>query len=119
MSYLYWTSTAARRTDAEKCISQIGAANITTAELKLVWNQTYSAGWRRRARRGTASPAAPTAGEHDPIYAYWAQNGSGTQSTWATATGAASRASANWPSKQIIFENETSSILGNDSMHRR
>ena len=45
VSYLYWNEyNGAATTDASKCISQIGAANITTAELKLVWNETYTGG---------------------------------------------------------------------------
>ncbi len=48
------------------------------------------------------------------MYAYWSQNGSGTESTWASATGASFPGPAsNWPAKQIIYENETTAILGN------
>ncbi len=117
VSYLYWTSyngTSANSTDAAKCINQIGAANITTGELKLVWNETYSGGVP--SETWNAVFGCTTAGSSHPIYAYWAQNGSGTESTWATATGASfPGTSSNWPSRQIIFENETSSILGNDT----
>jgi hypothetical protein len=56
----------------------------------------------------------PCSAETSPIYPYWAQNGSGTESTWASATGAGfPGTSSNWPSDQIIFENETTSILRN------
>ena len=50
VSYLYWTSyngTAANSTDAAKCINQVGAANITTAELKLDLERDLQ---RRRAQ---------------------------------------------------------------------
>jgi hypothetical protein len=113
VSYLYWSEYNGASTDAQKCISQIGAGNITTAELKLVWNETYSAG-------GTPSETwnsvfgCTTAGSSDPIYAYWALSTAGTTTTWENTTGASfPGASSNWPSKQIIFENETSSILKN------
>jgi hypothetical protein len=113
VSYLYWPEYNGASTDAAKCINQIGATNITTGELKLVWNETYSAG-------GTPSETwnsvfgCTTNGSSNPIEAYWALNNTGTESTWATTTGATfPGASSNWPSKQIIFENETSSILKN------
>ena len=117
VSYLYWNSyngTSANSTDASKCITQIGAANITTAELKLVWNETYTGGVPSETWASVFG--CTTAGSTNHIYAYWAQNGSGTESTWATATGASfPGTSSNWPGRQIVFENETSSILGNDS----
>ncbi|HTU37572.1 MAG TPA: hypothetical protein VMF35_06110 [Acidimicrobiales bacterium] len=113
VSYLYWTKYNGLNTDANKCISSIGANNITTAMLKSIWNETYSSGtpsvtWNSLDPSDASCP-------NTPIYAYWAQNGSGTESTWASATGASFPTSAsNWPAKQIIFENETSSILGNN-----
>ncbi len=117
VSYLYWNSyngTSANSTDASKCITQIGAANITTGELKLVWNETYSGGVPSQTWNSVFG--CTTAGSSNHIYAYWAQNGSGTESTWATATGASfPGAASNWPGRQIVFENETSSILDNDA----
>jgi hypothetical protein len=116
VSYLYWNSyngTAANSTDAAKCIAQVGASSITTAELKLVWNETYTGGVPSQTWNSVFG--CTTAGSSHAIYAYWAQNGSGTESTWATATGATFPGTAsNWPGKQIIFENETSSILANN-----
>ena len=78
-----------------------------------VWNETYSTG-------GTPSETwnsvfgCTTGGSSNPIYAYWALNNTGTESTWASTTGASfPGAASHWPSKQIIFENETASILKN------
>jgi hypothetical protein len=114
VSYDYWTKFNGVSTDASKCLSFIGAANISTTMLKTIWNETYSAGvpsvtWQ------SLDPGAPlTSCPNNPVYAYWTQSGSGTESTWASATGASfPGAASNWPSRQIIFENETSAILGN------
>jgi hypothetical protein len=113
VSYLYWSEFNGAQTDASKCIAQIGAANITTAELKTVWNETYTTG-------GTPSQTwnsvfgCTTGGSSKPIYAYWALNNTGTESTWVNTTGASfPTAASHWPSNQIIFENETASILKN------
>ncbi len=116
VSYFYWTaynSAGANGTDAAKCINQIGASNIQTSQLETVYNETYSGGipnvtWN-------SAFGCTTAGSSNPVYAYWAQNGSGTESTWATATGASfPKSTSNWPAGQIVFENEEASILANE-----
>jgi len=115
VSYLYWTSYngTGTGTDASRCITQVGAAAITTAELKLIYNETYSGGVPSETWNGVFG--CTTTGSANPIYAYWSQNGSGTEATWASTTGATFPGpSSNWPGRQIVFENETSSILGNN-----
>jgi hypothetical protein len=114
VDYNYWTSFNGNPTDASTCLGFIGASNITTAMLKTIWNETYTGGvpsvtWQ------SLDPGAPlTDCPNTGVYAYWSQSGSGTESTWASATGATFPTSAsNWPAKQIIFENETTAILGN------
>jgi hypothetical protein len=117
VSYDYWiddnatSSSTANRTDAARCIGSI-PGGMTTADLKMIWNETYSGGvpsvtWQSLDPGNTNC-------SNNPVYAYWTQSGSGTESTWASATGASFPGpSSNWPSRQIIFENETSAILGN------
>jgi hypothetical protein len=123
VSYNYWVddnatgTSEAAKTDAARCIDYIDSQapfSMSTAQLKMIWNETYSGGvpsvtWQ------SLDPGAPTSAcPNNPVYAYWTQSGSGTESTWAGATGASfPGASSNWPSRQIIFENETSAILGN------
>jgi hypothetical protein len=115
VSYLTWSKYDGNNTAAQKCLAQIGN-NPTTAQLKTVFNETYTSGvpnvtW-------ASAFGCTTTGSSDPVYAYWAQNGSGTESTWASATGAAFAGSApsSWPARNIIFENETASILGNNTL---
>ncbi len=114
VDYNYWTEYNGAKTDAAKCLGFIGAANISTSLLKTIWNETYTSGvpsvtWQ------SLDPGAPTSDcPNTGVYAYWSQSGSGTESTWASATGASFPGpSSNWPSRQIIFENETTAILGN------
>ncbi len=116
VSYLYWTSYGSTaETTADKCISHLQAnGGVTTADLKEIWNQSYT-GSTPGITWNTLDPSDPTDCPSTPLYAYWAQSGSGTQKTWASATGAAFPASGHWPSRNIIFENETSAITGNNS----
>jgi hypothetical protein len=112
VSYLYWTEYNDASTPVAACINSIGIANVKTAMLKTIWSESYTDG----VPNVTLADAfgCTTSGSSDPVYAYWAENGSGTESTWSTATGASFPAAAqDWPSDQIIFENETSSILKN------
>ncbi len=115
VSYLYWNKYNGASTTASKCLSSIGTANISASLLETIWNETYNTSgvpnltWSDLASGDSACPA-------QPVYAYWADYGSGTESTWATASGATFPAAAShWPSNQIIFENETASILKNAS----
>lgn len=112
VSYLSWSKYNGATTDAEKCLASIGN-NPSTTQLKTVFNETYT-GSTPNVTWASAF-GCTTAGSSNPVYAYWAQNGSGTESTWASATGAAfaGASPSTWPAKNIIFENETASILGN------
>ena len=113
VSDIYWTEYNGAQTDAAKCLNQIGAANISTADLKLVWNETYNTSGTPSATWNSVF-GCTTSGNTHPIYAYWAQSNTGTESTWASTTGATfPTASSHWPSNQIIFQNETDSILKN------
>ena len=114
VSYLTWSKYNGQNTDASKCLASIGN-DPTTAQLKTVFNETYTGGTPNVT--WASAFGCTTGGSSNPVYAYWAQNGSGTESTWASATGAAfSGASpSTWPAKNIIFENETASILGNSA----
>jgi hypothetical protein len=93
VSDLYWTELNGAQTDASKCLNAIGG-NPTTAELKLIWNSTWSGTppvpTDANSQETTWANVfgTPCSAETSPIYPYWAQNGSGTESTWASATGA-------------------------------
>lgn len=113
VSFLYWKNYNGTATTASNCLSSIGAANISTSVLKSIWAETYNTSgvpnltWSSLDPGNSACPATP-------VYAYWAANNTGTESTWASTTGASfPGASSHWPSDQIIFENETASILKN------
>jgi hypothetical protein len=114
---LYWTELNGSQTDAAKCLNAIGG-NPTTAELKEIWNATWTSGvpFSGSTQLTWANVFGSNAGNcsNNNIYPYWAISGAGTESTWATATGAKFPvAASNWPSNEIIFENETTSILKN------
>jgi len=115
VSFLYWGKYNGATTDASKCLSSIGASNISGALLKSIWNETYSTTGVPNVTWSSLDPGN-SACSSNPVYAYWANNGSGTESTWASTIGATfPGSSSHWPSNQIIFENETASILKNAS----
>ena len=114
VTYLSWSKLGASSTDAAKCLASSAVNNNpTTAELKLIWNETYTGGVPNETWNSVFG--CTTAGSSNPIYAYWAQNGSGTEATWNGATGAAFDGSnpSTWPARNTVFENETQSILRN------
>ncbi len=84
--------------------ANIGSATI----LNKIFSETFTGGVPNLTWNQLDSACTST----NPVYAYWAQSGSGTQKTWSSATGASS---SGFPQKQIIFENETSAILANQA----
>lgn len=116
VSYVYWNKFNGLTTEAAKCIAAIQASStgMSTSILDTIWSESYATGtpsvtWSSLDPSSSACTSAP-------VYAYWAQSGSGTEKTWASATGAGFPGAAqSWPSKQIVFENETSSLLGNEN----
>ena len=107
VSFLTWNKFDGVTTDASQCLATIGAGNVSSATiLNEIFNETYSGGQPTLTWHGLDSACTST----NPVYAYWAQSGSGTQKTWASVTGASS---SGFPQKQVIFENETSAILAN------
>ena len=111
VSYLNWNEFDGAKTESSKCLSAIqSSGGVTTTDLKDIWNETYSGNtpsltWSDLDPSSSACTSAP-------VYAYWSQSGSGTQKTWASATGA-TFPSGTFPSSNIIFENETAGILSN------
>ena len=87
VSYLNWNEFDGAKTESSKCLSAIQTSGgVTTTDLKDIWNETYTGNtpsltWSDLDPSSTACTSAP-------VYAYWAQSGSGTQKTWASATGA-------------------------------
>ena len=111
VSYLNWNEFDGVKTESDKCLSAIqSSGGVTTTDLKDIWNETYS-GNTPSLTWSQLDPSS-TACTNTPVYAYWAQSGSGTQKTWASATGA-TFPSGTFPSSNIIFENETAGILSN------
>ena len=114
VTYLTWSKVGSATTDSAACLAQIGN-NPTVTELKTIWNETYTSGVPNETWNSVFG--CTSAGSSDPIYAYWASNGSGTESVWASATGATFQglSSSTWPAKNTIFQDETDSILRNAS----
>jgi hypothetical protein len=106
VSFIYWSKFNGATTDAASCLSTIGAKNVSAELLKNIWNGVDQ----------TWNQLDPSCTSTNHIYAYWAMSGSGTESTWASATGASFPKDNNdFPTSQIIFENETASILKNNA----
>ncbi len=114
VTYLTWSKVGSATTDSAACLAQIGN-NPTVGELKTIFNETYTSGVPNETWNSVFG--CTSAGSSNPIYAYWAQNGSGTESTWNSATGASfdGLSPSTWPAKNTIFENETDSIQRNAS----
>jgi hypothetical protein len=113
VSYLSWNEFDGAKTESSKCLSAIQASGgVTTTDLKDIWNETYTGNtpsltWSDLDPSSTACTSAP-------VYAYWSNSGAGTEKTWASATGA-TYPNGTFPSKNIIFQDETSAILSNQA----
>jgi ABC-type phosphate transport system substrate-binding protein len=105
VSWFHWTKVGATATPSST------VKNISLANLTAIWNnnltcvvsgKSYTMNWKCLG------------GANAPIALYIAQNGSGTESTWATLLGL----TGSFPfggenSTHVIFENETESIIQN------
>ena len=127
VSFIYWTSvngstfSSNAAADPAGCIDTAdvdgGTANNLShsADLLNIWNGTWTT-WNKVCPN--ASGATLTTLTAAPIKVYMAQNGSGTESTWASLLGLPS---SGFPyggetNDHVIFENETSEILANGDM---
>jgi hypothetical protein len=105
VTWIHWTSVGGKAT-ASSTVS-----NLTVPELTSIYeDQPCSAG----ATNYPTPNWACYGGTAAPISIYMAQNGSGTESTWATLLGL----TGTFPfghedPNHVIFENETASILNN------
>ena len=105
VTWLHWTSVGGKAT-ASSAVS-----NLTVPELTSIYeDQPCSAG----ATNYPTPNWACYGGSAAPIAIYMAQNGSGTESTWATLLGlTGSFPFGHEDPNHVIFENETASILNN------
>ena len=105
VSWLHWTSVSGTATPSS------AVTNLTVAQLTSIYeDQGCTAG----GTTFTTPNWACFGGSPAPISIYMAQNGSGTESTWAGLLGL----TGTFPfggedPNHVIFENETSSILAN------
>jgi hypothetical protein len=105
VTWLHWTSVGNVATPSA-AVSNLSVANLTS----IYMNQGCTAG----GQTFTTPNWACFGGSVAPISVYMAQNGSGTESTWASLLGL----TGTFPfggedPNHVIFENETSSILAN------
>jgi hypothetical protein len=105
VTWLHWTSVSGKATPSS------AVSNLTVPELTSIYeDQPCSAG----ATNFTTPNWECYGGSNAPISIYMAQNGSGTESTWATLLGlTGSFPFGHEDPNHVIFENETASILNN------
>jgi hypothetical protein len=110
VSWIHWTEVNGVPTPSA------GVTNLSVADLTAIWSD--------QSCTGPGGFSSPTPNwecyggtTSAPIDVYWAQSGSGTESTWATLTGLSGpQAFVGLAANHIIFENETASILANDGV---
>jgi len=105
VSWLHWTEVNGANTASN------AVTNLTVPQLTSIYeDQGCTAG----STTYTSPNWACFGGSAAPISIYMAQNGSGTESTWATLLGlTGSFPFGNEDPNHVIFENETASILNN------
>ena len=112
VTWLHWTSVSGKATPSS------AVSNLTVPELTSIYeDQPCSAG----ATNFTTPNWECYGGSNAPISIYMAQNGSGTESTWATLLGPDpdSFPFGHEDPNHVIFENETASILNNKDQAER
>lgn len=107
VSWLHWTSFGGNPTPSAN------VSNLTVADLTAIFSgQPCTVG----GTTYTIPNWACYGGSNAYIDVYWAQNGSGTESTWATLLNPSGSFPyyPGLPASHVIFENETASITAND-----
>jgi hypothetical protein len=122
VSWLHWTA-APVGTSAPAATPSAGVTNLSVAQLASIFNGTltctvdsvtFNMNWGCLPGGPTLTASSSTTPD---IVVYWAQNGSGTEATWANLLyGTSNAPTSYYPSltaNHVIFENETESIVDN------